>query len=494
LQFERSIELLRSDYAEYQKQTNREISDLSEQLDLTRHEREALEQDHEQLQHEYAAHQAQTEGEVNQLNESQQMLQLENDSLRSKVSELEQRAGLLQGSSDQLTNAQQQIQTLCSQLDEVRSLLSQEQERASSLKQENQRLQDVCLEQDHTKGHLQTKIQALDEQARNRDAELSALREQSTQSQQQSAQQLQQTYLEKQQLQQELDRVHAEHHASVEAFEAKIAGLNQQLNVTVSGHQELEERHNQLQSAAAEKQLLQQHADTLRSENENLKHELSNLRSQFDQICRDQEEQVEVLRQENKQLSEQHQRLADSGIQAQERMDALISQLQQQQESIKQFELAQAALQASEDEVAGLRNENDRLQTELDALQSQIKTAIEPMQADTNVDDHEFTEPMEQQPAADIPTYNLAEQIMSEHRRSIAARRQRPVASTARDKIESVENVVKQYISEPIPVGPPQHGQNDSYYDLWNDTSLTSFQQELLREIIHKDISLYSER
>jgi len=81
---------------------------------------------------------------------------------------------------------------------------------------------------------------------------------------------------------------------------------------------------------------------------------------------------------------------------------------------------------------------------------------------------------------------------LSEHRRSTASRRKRiePVASKTKET--SVKNVVKQYIAEPVTTGRMEPERTDLGHNLWDDNSLTLFQQELLQEIIQRDISEYS--
>jgi hypothetical protein len=90
-----------------------------------------------------------------------------------------------------------------------------------------------------------------------------------------------------------------------------------------------------------------------------------------------------------------------------------------------------------------------------------------------------------------VPQYNLAEQILSDQRRSVASRR-KPVKSPAlHEKDDSIQQIVKQYVSEASVSEETPMVQAGSYHNLWDDDLLTSFQRELLQEMIQRDISEY---
>ena len=127
-------------------------------------------------------------------------------------------------------------------------------------------------------------------------------------------------------------------------------------------------------------------------------------------------------------------------------------------------------------------------------MESQQQESVDPTAVSTDEDTVRVespVEPIEAEAAPQIPRYNLAEQILSDHRRSTASRRKRiePVASKAKEG--SVENVVKQYIGESATAGQTKAERTTLCHNLWDDDSLTSFQQELLQEIIQRDISEY---
>jgi len=91
----------------------------------------------------------------------------------------------------------------------------------------------------------------------------------------------------------------------------------------------------------------------------------------------------------------------------------------------------------------------------------------------------------------DVPVFNLAEQIMEEHRRSIAGRRQRVKATTAAKRPHSIKDVIGHFIpSSSDRYMPSEQLQTATNHYLWTDQSLTPFQREILREIVRKDMEL----
>jgi hypothetical protein len=148
-------------------------------------------------------------------------------------------------------------------------------------------------------------------------------------------------------------------------------------------------------------------------------------------------------------------------------------------------------LQQAQEESARFRDDNEKLRGELTDLESQLRAqadvkAVMAVRADEKNLFEAVPVVTQEELRSEVPVYNLAEQIMSEHRRSVGARRLRVEPSGSKGKGESIKDVVKQYVDRPVSPKPAA-----SCYDLWNDDSLTSFQQELLQEIAQKDILKY---
>ena len=93
-----------------------------------------------------------------------------------------------------------------------------------------------------------------------------------------------------------------------------------------------------------------------------------------------------------------------------------------------------------------------------------------------------------------IPVFNLAEQIMEEHRRSVTHRRQRSVVASSAPHKNSIKSVVQQYVhsADSAPIAVNRKSSIDHHP--WIGQSLTPFQQEILEEIVRKDMDLCSHK
>jgi myosin heavy subunit len=100
-----------------------------------------------------------------------------------------------------------------------------------------------------------------------------------------------------------------------------------------------------------------------------------------------------------------------------------------------------------------------------------------------------------------VPTFNLAEQIMAEHRKASAGRRQGPGGSGEKTTQRgAIEHVIQQYISDaqtPVTPSQPAAPQTPSFAERsfrflrWQGESLSAYQESLLSTIIQKDIRRY---
>ncbi|MHC4988621.1 MAG: hypothetical protein ACYTFX_09030, partial [Planctomycetota bacterium] len=221
-------------------------------------------------------------------------------------------------------------------------------------------------------------------------------------------------------------------------------------------------------SVSGENEVLQKHLNDLQTQNNELTETLSGLRQQFAHMQTSKETQI----------------------------DALQKQLEQFEQQLRSVEDAQTSLRQSQEESARLRDDNERLRRELLDSESRLRAYADSettmrIDADETALPEPVSEPIPEELRPQIPVYNLAEQIMSEHRRSVGARRQRVEPSGSKVKGEAIKDVVKHYVGGPGAPVNATPGVTTSYHDLWNDDSLTSFQQELLREITQKDILKY---
>jgi hypothetical protein len=96
-----------------------------------------------------------------------------------------------------------------------------------------------------------------------------------------------------------------------------------------------------------------------------------------------------------------------------------------------------------------------------------------------------------------IPTFNLAEQIMAEQRKASAARRQGPSSGKQTTTSGDIEHVVRQYVASVPPSAPPVPPTIDitptpadrtERFLRWQGEPLSDYQQSLLGSIVQKDI------
>ena len=271
----------------------------------------------------------------------------------------------------------------------------------------------------------------------------------------------------------------------------EIANLKQQLEEVSAAHQELKELRDRVDSEIPSKEQLQLEANTLRTEKDELDRELSKLRTQLKRIEISNQAQIDDLEKQNRLLQEQLGILQEKKTEEfQNQLEVLNKRAEQDKQALKQFGETKALLQETQDKAGHLEKENAALQSQL----SQLAAQAEPSTVSTNRDAAQTeppVEPIEAEAQPQIPRYNLAEQILSEHRRSTASRRKRMEPVALKSKDDSVKNVVKQYVGMAVTAGQTKVERTALRHNLWDDDSLTLFQQELLQEIIQRDISEY---
>ena len=279
---------------------------------------------------------------------------------------------------------------------------------------------------------------------------------------------------QRQSLQQEIERLrqsNSELKCEADANKVNAEALSQahqQIERLSAEHLKITEFHEQSRSVAGENEVFQNRLNELQTQNNKLAETLSGLRQQFDHMQTSKQTQIDALQKQSDHFEQQ----------------------------LRSVEDIQASMRQSQEESARLREDHERLRGELLGVKSQLRTHADSentmrIDADEKAPPQPVSEPIPEALQPQIPAYNLAEQIMSEHRRSVGARRQRVEPSGVKVKSESIKDVVKHYVGGPaVPVNA-MPGLTTSYHDLWNDDSLTSFQQELLLEITQKDILKY---
>jgi chromosome segregation ATPase len=170
----------------------------------------------------------------------------------------------------------------------------------------------------------------------------------------------------------------------------------------------------------------------------------------------------------------------------------LREEIEQLRESVVSAQTIREELAAAQTEINRLNGQNQLLQEQLTDLRQAAAEAVEvesesvASPTDFAVEEESFEE------RYTIPAFNLADQIMEAHRRSIAGRRQRVQPAAIKPQARSVRDVIRQYIPAPVPEAAPVETPAPAPRHQWFDQSLTPFQQEILQEIIRTDMELYS--
>jgi uncharacterized phage infection (PIP) family protein YhgE len=119
-------------------------------------------------------------------------------------------------------------------------------------------------------------------------------------------------------------------------------------------------------------------------------------------------------------------------------------------------------LRLRDQELEKLRQQTEELDKKIsDMKKPEVSVSPEEMEMLHSFED--MPTPMEQgsdteektdEPAefqAEIPSFNLAEQIMAEHRRVVASQRQAPARQSQTDRKEAIQHVVSQFVNSPDP-------------------------------------------
>jgi chromosome segregation ATPase len=107
----------------------------------------------------------------------------------------------------------------------------------------------------------------------------------------------------------------------------------------------------------------------------------------------------------------------------------------------------------------------------------------------------------------EIPSFNLAEQIMAEQRKAVASQRQAPAAQSQASRKDAVQKMVNQFVGTPEPAQTPAQpceerqvkavpespAQTSSTEDLTPVTAGPSSDETLIAEIVRRDITLFLE-
>ncbi len=214
-------------------------------------------------------------------------------------------------------------------------------------------------------------------------------------------------------------------------------------------------------------------------------------------------QQIDALEETNKQLKDTLDQSTLSVETKQKQIDELerqlaekISELANLKNQVEEYAELIETLQDAQSRLDELDSEPAIDQT--DALYAQpLEPYCEPTDEVISEDDVHLEQKLN---AGDIPTFNLADQIMADQRNASAARRGRPQSRQTSSKSGSIEHVMRQYISDAESPKPPaedpsppksrQAGHTDRLLR-WQDECLSDYQQTLLGSIVQKDIQRF---
>ncbi len=431
-------EQLRQEDQRLRMETDRALSDLTSQLKESGERTGRLKDGTEQLRHEYEAFQTQASGEIQMLTDKIDILKTENDALTKAFEELKADHQMLQQAAEKLDAAQERLRTVSEELRDERSL-------TEKLRREQAELTAAVSRETAEKEALLGRMQAA-ESGQNR--------------LKQEAEELRQTTALGDRLRDEL----AEAHGVIEQLKEENSRLGD-----VAG--ELETVQRNLKNMDDEFQQAHEFSQKLRGENEILTMDLS----------RSGQEKAELLA--------RIQTLESSGT-------GLRNDVEQLRQALAENNTLREDLSQMQREIDHLQDENSSLREQLDAVESAAFDDLEPDAEEDgipgSIDTPTASPASSFAEEADIPVFNLAEQIMEEHRRSVAGRRQRVMPTASVSGGASVESVIRQYIPTSGSSSAAETAKGSTY--LWTDQSLTSFQQEILREIVRKDMEFYSHK
>jgi len=191
-------------------------------------------------------------------------------------------------------------------------------------------------------------------------------------------------------------------------------------------------------------------------------------------------------------------------FQRQNEIEALKEKLSEAQTQLEQTDAANALLTNEKMELTE-RLEEARLEAHWNKqeIQPEFESDEEAPEPYCDPTDDVISEDdvhIEQKLAADeIPSFNLAEQIMAAQRKASAARRKPPESSGKPAHNGSIEHVIGHYVSpansakSPVkaPQTPPPSVGRTERFLRWQGESLSPYQESLLSAIIQKDIQRF---
>lgn len=455
-----------------------------------------------------------------------------------------------QEKSDDRQTLQKNLETLKSQLRQKDKTLAQQADRLEFLEKQLQHA--IVLER--AKSRFQQEVQTLNEKNHQLTAQLAQLKTRPEGGQPtntsleplqakletaESALSEQQTLLRlSQETTETLREELASYKQNADSAQSQLDRKDRSLAQLQSAHEQLRRDYERLRTGKDDELTntsnalneLQKQYRQLEEDTEQIRHEYEAFQTQANEEIRLLTERNDALENQNASLSEEVNRLKEENARISEALtlhesaaatdktireelaktqrqkDELAKRLQTAQSvetdlrsQIEQFRISTASAEAMREELAAVRHQTEELLRRNRTLEQQLE------QLHNQVDEPEVadelfvppTESFEDEPAPEdndvVPAFNLAEQIMEEHRRSVAGRRRRvePVAAISQSR--SIRDVMQHYVSSAASDTDTDDTPANTKHHLWIDQSLTPFQQEILQEIVRNDMQRYTQ-
>ena len=278
-------------------------------------------------------------------------------------------------------------------------------------------------------------------------------------------------------------------------YEAFQTQANGELCVLTEKNQQL---YNESQTLTAEAAALKeqlQHADQQANRFQAVEIDLKNANDALstERLSREElQQQYEHLQSTVSQMNRDKNELSACNQQHQATESLLRQEIERLEESVRSIETASNELLEAKSTIEQLREQNRVLEEQISETTFSLENDSEDhssVEEDSAFDfvGHDVAK------NSDIPVFNLADQIMEEQRLAAANRRQRPEPAASAPSNNSISDVVRQYVGSANTAASEVNKRVGTEHHPWTDPSLTPFQQDILQEIVRKDMAFYGQ-
>jgi len=488
-QLKSKYDRLQDEFDRFHAQEDSELANMTTKLEDSKRDLSQLETNFKQARHQYEALKSKASKKIQALTEKTDFFQNENSSLSAEIIQLKTQLEDLRANDDQ-------AQQLRKELESIELTLSHEQASVHDLKDTVKTLEDDLAAVAQEKHDLSEKLGTSEMEQEQLKSKYDLLQDEYDRFHAQEDNELANIRLCLKDSKNDLEKLHADFEQTRHEYEAFQTQANGEIQVLTENKDLLKKENKSFleQISRLKKEQLQAKkvAEELHAIEFNLKNTQKDLLVERNLSQKHQQEQEHV----KISLSEMQQEKEEL-LSRQEELQSIESQLRDEiinlQESVKSNDSTRNELAAAQEEIKQLYDKNQNLQNRLNKIQ---KANIVPSDENTQAPEERLLESIgsQSEKSNNIPVFNLADQIMEEHRRSIANRRQRVQPMSSLPQNNTIKKVVQQYVHSSTSDTVVDNKKTGVDHHPWIDHSLTSFQQEILQEIVRKDMRLYSHK